>query len=105
MLLSILWALWHSTRGTAVGLSYMVRHPRRFFGGLLYCVQQPQATLQGMADRMRSSLHKNGVVYTAVCAICMVILPGGGLFGKVVEVSEHGRKAKDASRRRGAKAA
>ena len=100
ILFSILMAIWHSGRGTAVGLGYMVWHHQEFFGGLLYCVQHPKETLQGIMDRMNDSLQKNGVVYTIVCAICMVVLPGGGLFGKAVSLSEHGRKAEAMSKKR-----
>lgn len=42
---------------------------------------------------MKASLRRNGLFYTGTCLVCMFVLPGAGLFGKVAELSEAGRKA------------
>ena len=99
---AIICAIWHSGHGTAVGLSHMLWHPHSFFGGLAYCVQHPAETVGGLRHRAQASLEKNGIVYTVVCAILMIVLPGGGMFGKVVDLSEYGNKAKAMSRQRDA---
>ena len=93
----IIWAiikgLFMSVLNTLIGLCYFVIHPIKSVKGIYFALRHPASTLRGIAQRMRLSLQNNGIFYTATCAVCMFILPGAGLFGKVAELSEHGRKA------------
>jgi hypothetical protein len=90
---AIIKAFFSSIANTLIGLGYCIIHPRKSIRGIAYAVGHPRSTLKGIATRMRASLQRNGVFYTGTCAICMFILPGAGMFGKVAELSEHGRKA------------
>ena len=90
---AILKGFFSSIMNTLLGLGYCIIHPRRSIRGIWFAVRHPGSTIQGIGSRMKSSLRRNGIFYTGTCAVCMFILPGAGLFGKVAELSEHGRKA------------
>jgi hypothetical protein len=90
---SIIRGLWHSISNTLIGLLYCLIHPRKSIRGILFAIRHPGSTIQGILQRMKASLRRNGVFFTGTCAVCMIVLPGAGLFGKVADLSEHGRKA------------
>ena len=92
---SILMALWHSLANTGLGAAYLLMRPRRSLEGLYFSVTHPRTTAHGVYMRASASLEKKGVVYTVICAICMLVLPGGGFFGKLADMSEYGRKARE----------
>lgn len=93
----ILWAIikafFSSVANTVVGLCYCIFHPIKAIRGLWYCLVHPCSTIAAVGKRMKASLRRNGLFYTGACLACMVVLPGAGLFGKVAELSEAGRKA------------
>lgn len=93
----ILWAIikafFSSIANTVVGLCYCIVHPIKAIRGLWYCLVHPCSTIAAVGKRMKASLRRNGLFYTGTCLACMVVLPGAGLFGKVAELSEAGRKA------------
>lgn len=91
---AIIRALISSVANTSVaGLHYCKVHPIKTMRGLRYCLIHPRTTVTAVGQRMKASLRRNGVFYTGTCLLCMFLLPGAGLFGKVAELSKAGRKA------------
>lgn len=94
------WILWaiikaflSSIVNTLVGLCYCIARPIKTIRGLWYCLVHPCSTIAAVGKRMKASLQRNGIFYTGTCLVCMFVLPGAGMFGKVAELSEAGRKA------------
>ena len=95
--ISVMMALWQSFANTGLGAAYFVTSPVRSIEGIMYVVQHPRGTARGFGKRLRASLDREGVVFTVVCALCMIVLPGAGLFSRLADLSEFGRKAREAS--------
>ena len=97
MLFALIIAPLKAIFGTLAGILNFIMHPIRSVKELWYGITHIDEILRGIGERARVSLRKNGVVFTVVSIICMVVLPGAGLFGKVAGVTQDIRKSRKQS--------
>ena len=97
VLYQIVHAIFKAGHGTFLGLVSIVLHPRRSWQNIRYAFGHPGKLIENVSDRCQSALKREGIVFVIVSAICMILLPGAGFFGKISDVDHLGEKARKAS--------
>jgi hypothetical protein len=87
-------AIFRAIGNTVIGLGVFIAHPKRSVSDIVYAITHISDTLQSVVQRATVALRTRGIVFCGMCILCSIILPGAGLFGKLAEISEHGRKTR-----------